>query len=142
MDSHGFRLFWTWKDLLPKSPYVFSPLRLRAFSDSLNVVTSLVLSLLHSLRFLVRSRASLHLEVIALRHQLAVLNRSRPRPRRTSADRMFWAWLSHAWRGWRSAIQIVRKPWSCGTGVAFVCSGRGRVASAPDVRACPQTSAP
>ena len=55
-------------------------LRLRAFSDSLQVVSSVVVSLLHSLRFLVRSRASLHLEIIALRHQLAVVNRSR-RPR-------------------------------------------------------------
>jgi hypothetical protein len=42
---------------------VFSPLKLRAFSDSLNLLTSLVLSLLHSLRFLVRSRASLYLEL-------------------------------------------------------------------------------
>ncbi len=57
----------------------------------------------------VRSRASLHLEIIALRHQLAVVNRSRrPRLRVTSADRMLWAWLSRAWRGWRSAVHIVK----------------------------------
>jgi len=49
-------------------------------------VAAVVLSLLHSLRFVVRSRASLHIEIIALRHQLAVVNRSRrpglrhPRP--------------------------------------------------------------
>ena len=67
-----------------------------------------VVSLLHSVRFLVRSRAALHLEVIALRHQLAVVKRSRrERLRLTSADRMLWAWLSRAWRGWRSAIHIV-----------------------------------
>ena len=70
-------------------------------------MSSVVVSLLHSLRFIVRSRTSLHLEVIALRHQLAVLNRSRPRPRFTSADRMFWAWLVHAWHGWRSTMHIV-----------------------------------
>ena len=69
-------------------------------------MSSLLVSLLHSLRFVVRSRASLHVEVLALRHQLAVLNRSRRRPRLTSADRIFWAWLSHAWRGWRSTMHI------------------------------------
>ena len=69
----------------------------------------MVVSLLHSFRFLVRSRASLHLEIIALRHQLAVVNRSRrPRNRLTAADRMLWAWLSRAWRGGRSAVHIVK----------------------------------
>src|SRR5215211_3810770 len=58
---------------------------------------------------MVRSRASLHLEIIALRHQLAVLNGSRrPRLRLTSADRVLWAWLSQAWSDWRSAVHIVR----------------------------------
>jgi putative transposase len=68
-----------------------------------------VVSLLHSLRLLVRSQAALHLEIIALRHQLAVVNRSRrQRLRLTSADRMLWAWLSRSWCGWRSAIHIVK----------------------------------
>jgi putative transposase len=71
-------------------------------------VASVVVSLLHSLRFLVQSRASLHLEILALRHQLAVVNRSRrPHLRLTSADRMLWAWLARAWRGWRS-VHIVK----------------------------------
>jgi hypothetical protein len=52
---------------------------------------------------LLRSRVSLHLEIIALRHQLAVVHRSRrPRLRLTSVDRALWAWLAHAWSGWRS----------------------------------------
>jgi len=72
-------------------------------------VASVIVSLLHSLRFIFRSRASLHLEIIALRHQLAVLNRSRrPRLRFTSTDRLFWASLSQAWRSWRSAVHIVK----------------------------------
>ena len=72
-------------------------------------MTSVVVALLHSLQFLVRSRASLHLEILALRHQLAVVNRSRrPRLRLTMADRMLWAWLSRAWHGWRSAVHIVK----------------------------------
>ncbi|HYT67789.1 MAG TPA: hypothetical protein VEL51_15275, partial [Vicinamibacterales bacterium] len=58
---------------------------------------------------MIRSRASLHLEIIALRHQLAVVNRSRPQRLRLSpADRLLWAWLSQAWRGWRTAVHIVK----------------------------------
>jgi hypothetical protein len=45
-----------------------------------HVIVSVVASLLYSLRFLVRSRAALHLEIVALRHQLGVANGSgRPR---------------------------------------------------------------
>ena len=69
----------------------------------------MVVSLLHSLRFVVQSRASLHLEIIALRHQLAVVHRSRrPRLRFTSADRILWAWLSHTWPGWHSAVHVIK----------------------------------
>ena len=72
-------------------------------------MASVVFSLLHSLRFTIRSRVSLHLEIIALRHQLAVVNRSRrPCLRLTPVDRMLWAWLSRSWRGWREAIHIVK----------------------------------
>src|SRR4029450_2072873 len=41
---------------------------------------------------MVRLRASLHLEIVALRHQLAVVNRfRRPRLRFTTVDRVLWA---------------------------------------------------
>jgi putative transposase len=64
---------------------------------------------LHSLRFLVRSRAALHLEIVALRHQLTVVNRSRrPRLRLTTFDRVLWAWLSQRWHGWRAALHVVQ----------------------------------
>lgn len=73
------------------------------------MVTSVLVSLLHSLRFVARSRASLHVEILALRHQLAVVNRTRrPRLRLTSIDRLLWAWLSQTWRGWRSVLHIVK----------------------------------
>jgi transposase InsO family protein len=72
-------------------------------------VASTVVSLRHSFRFLVRSRASLHLEIVALRHQLAVVNRSRrPRLRFTTVDRVLWAWLSQRWHGWRAALHVVQ----------------------------------
>jgi len=71
-------------------------------------VASIVVSLYYSFRFLVRSRASLHLEIVALRHQLAVVNRSRrSRLRFRTVDRVLWAWRSQRWHGWRSALHIV-----------------------------------
>ena len=70
---------------------------------------SVVVSLVFALRSAARSRAALHLEILALRHQLAVLNRSRPpRLRLTAADRLLWAWLSQAWSGWRPALVLVK----------------------------------
>ena len=82
-------------------------MRLAASSDRLDASWPFV-SLLHSLRFVLRSRASLHLEILALRHQLTVVHRPRrPRLRLTAADRMLWASLLHVWRRWRSALHLV-----------------------------------
>jgi hypothetical protein len=48
--------------------------------------------------FRVRSRASLELELIALRHQVTVLRRQRPgRPQLSSPDRLLWVWLYRLW---------------------------------------------
>jgi putative transposase len=54
------------------------------------------------------SRTALQLEILALRHQLTVLQRSVKRPRLTATDRWLWAWLSRAWSGWRRALLIVK----------------------------------
>jgi hypothetical protein len=68
-----------------------------------------VVSVLIALRSLVRSRAALHLEVLALKHQLQVLERSRrPRLRLTAADRLLWVWFSRIWTEWRPALVIVQ----------------------------------
>src|SRR5215471_11200303 len=70
---------------------------------------SVLISFLAMLGGLIRSRAALHFEVLALRHQLQVLERSRPRRLRLAkADRWFWAWLSRAWGEWRTAVVIVK----------------------------------
>src|SRR5215468_8822746 len=72
-------------------------------------MTSVLISLLAMLRGVVRSRAALHLEVLALRHQLHVLQRSRPRRLQlANADRWLWACLSRSWSSWRTALVIVR----------------------------------
>jgi transposase InsO family protein len=55
-----------------------------------------------------KSRATLQLENLALRHQLGVLCRSVKRPRLTSGDRLLWAWLCEVWGDWRSALVIVK----------------------------------
>jgi len=55
-----------------------------------------------------RRRAALQLEILALRHQLGVLQRSVKRPKLTASDRLLWAWLSSAWPDWRSALIIVK----------------------------------
>ncbi len=55
-----------------------------------------------------RSRATLQIEILALRHQLGILQRSVKRPKLTVADRQFWAWLSQVWSDWRDALVIVR----------------------------------
>jgi hypothetical protein len=59
----------------------------------------MVLSALVSLlSFRLRGRASLELELIALRHQVAVLRRQRPgRPKLFCADRLLWVWLYRIW---------------------------------------------
>ncbi len=55
------------------------------------------------------SRAVLHLENLALRQQLAALDRKRAR--RSSlrmTDRLFWVVLSRLWPGWREILVIVK----------------------------------
>jgi putative transposase len=69
---------------------------------------SVLLSFLLTLRTWAHSRVALQLEVLALRHQLQVLQRTRPRGLRlTKADRWLWGLLSRIWAGWRTALVIV-----------------------------------
>ena len=71
---------------------------------------TLVYSLFYSIRQGLRNRAVLQAEILALRHQLLVLQRSNGnrRPRLSFADRLLWIWLSQLWSGWRSALMIVK----------------------------------
>jgi putative transposase len=67
-------------------------------------------TLLISLRDCFRTCLVLQAEIIALRHQLLVLQRSirGQRLRLRVFDRLFWVWLSRLWRGWQSALLIVK----------------------------------
>src|SRR5258708_3253400 len=71
---------------------------------------TLFVSLLSSVRACFRSRAALQAEILALRHQLLVLQRSSRghKLRLSSADRALWVWLSHVCAEWRSALIIVK----------------------------------
>src|SRR5438270_7105652 len=55
-----------------------------------------------------RSRGALQLEILALRHQLGVLQRSVKRPKITPADRFLWAGLCAVWNDWRSSLFLVK----------------------------------
>jgi len=68
----------------------------------------IVQTVLAFLRALMAGRAALAAENLALRHQLAVLQRSVKRPKLRKRDRIFWSWLSRLWTGWRSALVIVQ----------------------------------
>jgi putative transposase len=70
-------------------------------------VITLVLHLLRLLPFLVGGHRQLALENLALRQQLAVYQRTLPRPRLRSVDRLFWAGLAKVWAGWQQALIVV-----------------------------------
>ncbi len=64
---------------------------------------------LQTLRSMVRSRAELQLENLALRHQICVLQRSaRKRSKLTPLDRLFWVCLTRIWSNGRSTLVIVK----------------------------------
>src|SRR3989442_11402737 len=66
-------------------------------------------ALLSLLSFRLRSRASLELEVVALRHQVAVLRRQRSgRLRLFCADRLLWVWLYRIWPRALHAMVLVK----------------------------------
>ena len=50
-----------------------------------------------------RSRLSIQMELIALRHQVAVYQQSSSRPKLRPTDRLLWVWLSRLWPGWQEA---------------------------------------
>jgi hypothetical protein len=56
----------------------------------------------------IRTHRALVLENLALRHQLAVLQRSAPRLRLRRSDRRCWVLLSRLWNRWMDAVSIVQ----------------------------------
>jgi hypothetical protein len=55
-------------------------------------------------------QAAMQAEIIALRHQVTVLQRTQ-KPKRLvlkPCDRCLWVWLARLWSSWRSALIIVK----------------------------------
>jgi putative transposase len=68
-----------------------------------------LISLLAGLTSTLRTRASLQVEILALHHQLSVLQRgSRRRVRLRASDRVLWVVLSRLWPEWRKSLLLVK----------------------------------
>jgi len=61
-----------------------------------------------------RLRATLLLEILALRQQLAVLNAKRPRPQLKFPDKLLWIVLRQLWPGWKHALMLVQPQMAVG----------------------------
>src|ERR1700676_724036 len=116
---------------------------LRAAMDTPLSMMSVLRLLLLTLRAAARSRATLQLEVLALRHQLQVLQRTRPRRvRLAKADQ--WLWVvprASGPDGERRSLSSSQRPSSPGTDRASGCGGLGRAVAAWGDRLCRPTSA-
>lgn len=67
-----------------------------------------ILSLIAAARVFFQSRTDTAVEVLALRQQVAVLKRRRPRPPLRPLDRLFWTLLRATWSRWKDALVIVK----------------------------------
>ena len=69
---------------------------------------NLMLAFLAAIRIFFRTRLDISLEVLALRQQVAVLKRKRPRPSLNRLDRFFWTTLRQTWPRWSDVLVIVK----------------------------------
>jgi putative transposase len=67
-------------------------------------------ALFFSIQGAFQTRLAMQAEILALRHQLLLLQRTNKdrRLRLNASDRFLWVWLSQMWSGWRSALLIVK----------------------------------
>ena len=101
------------------------------------------LSLIAVARVFFQIRTDIAVEVLALRHQVAVLKRKRPRPRLSPLDRLFWTVLRTTWSRWRAVLVIVKPETVVGWHRAGFClywrwksrPRRGRRRITPELRA-------
>ena len=73
-------------------------------------MNAILLALLAAARDAVRRRADLQVELLALRHQVMVLQRQcgERRLRLRRSDRWLWMILSRRWSGWRGTLVLVK----------------------------------
>ena len=91
-----------------------------------------------------RTQRALVLENLALRHQLAILQRAARHPHLRPSNRVLWLLLARLWHGWAEALAIVQPDivirWQrAGFRLVWTWASRrhgpGRPAVAPEVRA-------
>ena len=76
---------------------------------SVQGMKTILLSLLTTLAGLLRNRATLHLEILALRQQLAmVTHKDRKRLRFRRRERLFWVWLYRIWPGCLETLAVFK----------------------------------
>src|SRR5260370_34153303 len=73
------------------------------------IMSSLFVALFALVASSFRTRAALQAEILALRHQLAILQKNAPRRLRLyRCDRLLWVVLYRVWSGWRRCLQMVQ----------------------------------
>jgi hypothetical protein len=83
--------------------------RLETDDHTIVGMITILSTLVSGLSFRFRSRASLELELLAIRHQVSVLRRQhKGRLRLFSTDRLLWVWLYRIWPRCLDAMVLVR----------------------------------
>jgi hypothetical protein len=105
---------------------------------------TIALPVLSTLLGLFQSRALLHLEILALRQHLAMVDQtSRKRLRFHWSQRLFWVWLYRLWPGCLKTLQVFKPDTLVGRhrkGIRLYwawksrCKKGGRPTIAPEVR--------
>ena len=105
---------------------------------------TVLIPLLETVTGVLRSRAALHLEILALRQQLAMIaDRDGKRMRFDQGERLFWVWLYRLWPSCLKTLMIFKPDtlvrWHRkGFRFYWTCKSRrhigGRPAIDPDVR--------
>ena len=76
--------------------------------SSIRVMVPFLLAMLVYLRAFLMARHSLAMETAALRQQLSVYKRKRPRPKLNQFDRLFWVVVRRMWNSWSEALILVK----------------------------------
>jgi hypothetical protein len=79
----------------------------RSRSGSPTPILHLLCALRATARSSLKPQRELALQNLALRQQLAILQRKTKRPKLTKADRAFWVALSRLWPDWQNALIII-----------------------------------
>src|SRR5262245_52418985 len=67
----------------------------------------LLIVVVHGLALMLCGHRDLVLENVALRQQLAAMQRAHKRVSLQTRDRLFWIAVTHFWRNWRTALVLV-----------------------------------